>query len=75
MLIVLKMKIVPAFSAALADAHSPSGWAILCMAVGEIPIGIEILDPKTSVFIDLFDTSIIILGLNLYLEDFANVEY
>ena len=41
-LIELKMKIIPASSAAFADAHSPSGWANFCKAVGEIPIGIEI---------------------------------
>ena len=36
-LIVLNIKTVPAFSAALTEAHSPSGWAILCIAVGDIP--------------------------------------
>lgn len=40
--IVLRVKITPAFSAALAFAHSPSGCAIRCIAVGEIPTGIFI---------------------------------
>ena len=61
------MKIVPAFSAAFADAHSPSGWAILCIAVGDIPIGIETFDPNAKVVKFLLDTSIIILGISLYL--------
>jgi hypothetical protein len=45
----------------------PSGWAIFCMAVGAIIIGIDILKPKTVVVMSILLTSIRIRGRNLYL--------
>jgi len=44
----------------------PSGWAIFCIAVGAIIIGIEILNPKTVVLTSILLTSIRIRGLNLF---------
>ncbi len=51
----------------LALAISPSSWAILCIAVGAIPIGIELSNPNNLVDVDLCDTSRRCLGriLNL----------
>uniref|UniRef100_A0A182Q1K1 Uncharacterized protein n=1 Tax=Anopheles farauti TaxID=69004 RepID=A0A182Q1K1_9DIPT len=46
-LIVLSVKATFRLAAARAFATSPSGCAIRCMAVGEIPIGIENRSPKT----------------------------
>ena len=66
---MLKIKTVPASWAALTDPHSPSGWAIFCKALGDIPIGMEISFPKTVVFKFVRDTSTNILGRNLYLID------
>lgn len=51
------MKTTPAFSAALAFASSPSGWANFCRAVGEIPIGMLRSHPKILVDISIFETS------------------
>ncbi len=73
MLIVLKMKMVPYFSAALTLAISPSGWAIFWRPVGDITIGIEILVPRTWALKDLLETSIIIRGLNLYLGKYVSM--
>jgi hypothetical protein len=51
----------------LALPHSPSGCAIRCMAVGEIPIGISTFVPRTVVDWSRQDTSRINRGriLNL----------
>lgn len=51
----------------LAFAHSPSGCAILCIAVGEIPTGIETLVSKTTVDRSVFDTFLKQRGRILYL--------
>ena len=55
--------------------HSPSGCAIFCIAVGEIPIGIEMVWPSTLVFRFLIETSIIIRGMILYLETNLQADY
>ena len=55
-------------SAALAVAHSPSGCAIRCIAVGAMPIGMDTSFPRTLVFIQRCETSTIILGINRYLK-------
>ena len=55
-------------SAALAVAHSPSGCAIRCIAVGAIPIGMDTSFPRTLVFIQRCETSTIIFGISRYLE-------
>lgn len=62
------------FSLPLTFAHSPSGWAILCMAVGATPTGIEILFPKITQLMSLFDTfrSTLYLILNLQYESIQN---
>ena len=46
----------------------PSGWAIFCMAVGAIIIGIEILKPRTVVVMSILLTSIRMRGRNLFLK-------
>lgn len=43
----------------------PSGWAIFCMAVGAIMIGIEILKPSTVVAMSILLTSMRMRGRNL----------
>lgn len=48
-----------------ADQYAPSGWAIFCMALGAIMIGMEILKPKTVVAMSIWLTSIRIRGRNL----------
>ena len=55
-------------SAALAVAHSPSGCAMRCIAVGAIPIGMDTSFPRTLVFIQRCETSTIIFGISRYLE-------
>lgn len=45
----------------------PSGWAIFCMAVGAIMMGIDNLKPRTVVVMSILLTSIRIRGRNLYL--------
>lgn len=42
---------------------SPSGWASLLNAVGEIPKGKDTLEPKTFIEVLILDTSTHILGL------------
>ena len=44
----------------------PSGWAIFCMPVGAIMIGIETLKPKTVVLKSTLPTLIRIRGRNLF---------
>uniref|UniRef100_A0A182UKM5 Uncharacterized protein n=1 Tax=Anopheles melas TaxID=34690 RepID=A0A182UKM5_9DIPT len=46
-LMVLSVKRTCRVAAAFAFATSPSGWAIRCMAVGEMAIGIEKRCPNT----------------------------
>lgn len=53
---VLSVKITPAFSAAFAEAISPSGWANMWPAVGEIPIGIDASNPRIEVDKSILDT-------------------
>tara|TARA_B100000579_G_scaffold315649_1_gene265129 strand:+ start:760 stop:945 length:186 start_codon:yes stop_codon:yes gene_type:complete len=55
--------IVPNFSAALAEALSPSGSYNLCIAVGDKKIGISIFLPKISVEISGFPPPAKILGI------------
>lgn len=55
-------------------AHSPSGCAILCIAVGEIPIGIDTLEPRIVVDKSLLETSRRHLGLILNLH-YQNVMF
>lgn len=62
MCLVLLIENIP-----LAFAHSPSGCAILCIAVGEIPTGIDTLLPKTTVDKSVFDTFLRQRGRILYL--------
>ncbi len=45
--------------------YMPSGWAILCIAVGATMIGMEILNPSTVVVKSTLVTSIKIRGRNL----------
>lgn len=62
------------FNSPLALAHSPSGWAILCIAVGDIPIGMETLSPNTVVDKSLTETSLKHLGRILYLLNNINIK-
>lgn len=52
----------------LALAISPSLCAILCIAVGAIPIGILLLNSNTLTDVDLCDTSTKCLGRILNLK-------
>ena len=54
--------------AALAEAHSPSGCAIRCIAVGAIPIGRLIRCPRTRVDRSRCETSTSIRGKKRYLQ-------
>lgn len=52
----------------LALAISPSSWAILCIAVGAMPMGMVLSNPNTFVDVDLWDTSRRCLGRILNLQ-------
>jgi hypothetical protein len=55
--------------AAFDVAHSPSGCAIFCIAVGAMQIGEETRSPNTVVDVSILLTSTKILGINLILEN------
>ncbi len=65
----LKNVLKSVLTSPLADASSPSGWAILFIAVGEMQTGKAILCPRMVVLKSLLDTSLMYRGRNLYLQE------